>query len=722
MLRLAIGRIRPIGFVKFPSSGRYYISSGHSLPVYKDRMAESPKAGQVHVLSPSELELPLGKKPRLGAKGGSQKEGKRAKKRRQKKTDLPELCSSEDVLWRDVIAVLGQDTVDKVLEDGKEFDSPFVFHQEVEVEVSNICSNGEAIARSPNEERPWTVILPFALPGEKVKVRIYRNARLHSFADLVEVITPNPKLRDDSRVRCQYFGTSAQMLSYETQLDLKRDVVVKAYKNFSVDVAESNVPPILSTIRSPLQYEYRTKLTPHFEAPPKSAKKNQATLEGKPDWLKIGFNRAGTSKTMDIEECPIATSVINKAYRPARENIIKNIYTYKRGVSLLYRDSLPLPSAAPPGEAVDPVEALSESLEAHVCVTDQRATAREKVGDFIFEYKAGSFFQNNNSVLVPLTTYVHDAIFPTTTSTTTDSGASPPTHLVDAYCGAGLFAITLSPHFQTVAGIELSEDSINAAKTNAELNKIPEEKISFRAGDAADIFATVGDFPPDRTTLIIDPPRKGCDDNFIQQLLAFRCKTVVYVSCNVHTQARDVGKILKAAEDKQGRKYVLESARGFDLFPQTAHVESVAMHFSNLYLHALFTLLIFSSRATMVSYDWGYDVSETSLDNVACSDGPNGLETRGYKTFGSIPGFPFIGGSSTIAGWNSAKCGACYKLTYTHAAGQKTNIYVTAIDHTDDGINISPSAMKILLGPHATDIGTAKVDVEEVDNSFCGFN
>ncbi|KAG6834597.1 hypothetical protein H0H93_008688, partial [Arthromyces matolae] len=344
---------------------------------------------------------------------------------------------------------------------------------------------------------------------------------------------------------------------------------------------DSSVPAIQSTIGSPLQYEYRTKLTPHFEAPPKSAQKNPPSSETKPDWLKIGFNRVGTNKTMDIEECPIATPVINDAYRAARENIVKNIYTYKRGVSLLYRDSLPIPSEPSVETTADPVDTLTASLEEHVCITDHRATAREKVGDFIFEYVAGSFFQNNNSVLVPLTTYVHDAIFspsPTGPSTITSSDAEAPTHLVDAYCGAGLFAITLSPHFQTVAGIELSEDSIKAAKNIARLNNIPSEKISFRAGDAADIFATVGEFPPEKTVLVIDPPRKGCDDNFIKQLLEFKCKTVVYVSCNVHTQARDVGKILKATEgEESGKKYVLESVRGFDLFPQTAHVESVAV-------------------------------------------------------------------------------------------------------------------------------------------------
>jgi tRNA (uracil-5-)-methyltransferase len=217
------------------------------------------------------------------------------------------------------------------------------------------------------------------------------------------------------------------------------------------------------------------------------------------------------------------------------------------------------------------VDALSAELETHVCITDHRGRVREKVGPWNFEYPNGSFFQNNNSVLPSLTDYVQSRIFDVS------AGGPPPTHLVDAYCGAGLFAITLSPHFATVAGIELSADSIRAATHNAELNDIPKSKISFRAGDAADIFRTVGDFPPRETVLLIDPPRKGCDEPFIKQLLAFRARTVVYVSCNVHTQARDVGMIVKASmEDGKGR-YVLESLRGFDLFPQTAHVESVAV-------------------------------------------------------------------------------------------------------------------------------------------------
>lgn len=93
------------------------------------------------------------------------------------------------------------------------------------------------------------------------------------------------------------------------------------------------MPAVLPTIGSPLQYGYRTKITPHFEAAPKSLlKKKQQDKTDKdevteqPDWLKIGFNVVGTRKVLDIEECPIATPVINQALTSEREKIIKCVF------------------------------------------------------------------------------------------------------------------------------------------------------------------------------------------------------------------------------------------------------------------------------------------------------------------------------------------------------------------------------------------------------------
>lgn len=77
--------------------------------------------------------------------------------------------------------------------------------------------------------------------------------------------------------------------------------------------------------------------------------------------------------------------------------------------------------------------------------------------------------------------------------------------------------------------------------------------------------------------MIIDPPRRGCDENFVKQLLALGPQLIVYVSCNVHTQARDVGQIVSGLDGAPARQYDIVSIRGADLFPQTYHVEGICI-------------------------------------------------------------------------------------------------------------------------------------------------
>ncbi|KAI0656727.1 S-adenosyl-L-methionine-dependent methyltransferase [Cubamyces menziesii] len=523
------------------------------------------------------------------------------KKNKKNARRVPEPYSHDDILTREVIALLGQEYANAAKASNLDWDAPFEQSQQLELTVSCLSpSTGESLSIATTNDRRWVIVTPLSLPGERIRVRVYRHSQLHSHADLLEVIEPNPTWRDMSLVQCKYFGKCAgcqyQMLSYDKQLDLKRQTVLEAYKNYS-SIPPELVPTIQPTIGSPLQYGYRTKLTPHFQRPPFSFQKAQKrgdapVVEGKPDWLKIGFHEVGTKHVMDIEvsqtpptpqdrrfissqECPIATPVINKGLGPVRDNVINNIAKFKNGATLLLRDSIH--TRASGASSSNPPTSIAAEDGEHICVTDQKGVVRERVGDMLFEYTAGTFFQNNNSALVPLTSYVREAIFP---PTSTDATSHKPTHLVDAYCGSGLFSIMLAPHFERVAGIELSAESIRAAQLNAELNNLPPTKISFMAGDAANIFDTVQDFPRDRTALVIDPPRKGTDERFIDQMLAFGAGTVVYVSCNVHTQARDVGMILKKSAERagaDGKKYVLESLRGLDLFPQTAHVEAIAV-------------------------------------------------------------------------------------------------------------------------------------------------
>ncbi|THH06390.1 hypothetical protein EW145_g4119 [Phellinidium pouzarii] len=102
------------------------------------------------------------------------------------------------------------------------------------------------------------------------------------------------------------------------------------------------------------------------------------------------------------------------------------------------------------------------------------------------------------------------------------------------------------------------------------------------------------------------------------------------------------------------------------------------------------------------------------MSTVSCSDGPEGLESR-FPTFGSVPTFPNIGGASAIAGWGSASCGTCWSLSY-----QGATIFVTAIDHADDGFNLSEEALNTLTDGNAVFDGAVQVDAVQVDASLCG--
>ena len=116
-----------------------------------------------------------------------------------------------------------------------------------------------------------------------------------------------------------------------------------------------------------------------------------------------------------------------------------------------------------------------------------------------------------------------------------------------------------------------------------------------------------------------------------------------------------------------------------------------------------------------VTWDQTYDNADASLATVACSNGANGLLTKGFTTFGSLHNFLNIGGAAAVAGWNSAECGTCWKITYN---GKSINIL--AIDHTDNGFNIGLKAMNDLTNNQATFLGRVNVVAEQANASDCG--
>ena len=529
--------------------------------------------------------------------------------------------SNEEVLLEDVRQLLASNTAVRAPDEGnveegslkssKSSYSPPERFAEVEVKITELSSTGDGIGLSSSSDHVYVV--PFTVPGDVVSAKVVNYFAQHHYTltDFVRIIEPSPR-RDDALIQCPYFakcsGCQIQMLPYKQQLAHKKTIIEKAYRNFSTLTPEL-IPAIQDITGSPLQYGYRTKLTPHFDGPPgnlrRKARRDSSLRKGFEEVPPVGFNLKNTRKTIDIEDCPIGTDAVRLGMKEERKRVVEELAKYSKGATILLRESTirkPKPESNHEGVRIsslneEQAEAQQEQTEASpnvpegreanaddtnghgshgnsspyieekTCITDQRATSTEYIDDFVFKNPAGAFFQNNNSILPKFTAYIRNHILPSKSENKT----KPIKHLIDAYCGSGLFTITLSSLFFSSIGIDIAGGSIAFAKENANANNV--SNASFMTADASALFKEVV-FSADETLVVIDPPRKGCDDAFLHQLLQFGPRRVVYVSCNVHTQARDVGTLVEGLGEC---RYEIESLRGFDFFPQTGHVEGVAI-------------------------------------------------------------------------------------------------------------------------------------------------
>ncbi len=389
--------------------------------------------------------------------------------------------------------------------------TPFAYHQEIEITIDALTNLGSGVGRIDG----WVVFVPFSLPGEIVTARVFRNDKNCSHADLVTVLTPSP---DRVAAACPLFGECGgcqyQHLSYDKQLAWKTRQVGELMQHMAAITF-----PVNACLSSSQTWNYRSKITPHFEK----------AKDG--DLGPIGFLAFGRrSVLIDVPQCPIAMDTINRELPAIRQGLRDRAHSFKRGATVLLR-------------------ATEDRVE-----TDFKAVATEHIGDLKFQFLAGDFFQNNPFILPAFTGYVAQ-----------QAAAGGAKFLVDAYCGSGLFALTLAKNFQQVAGVEVSETSCEWARKNAATNSITNAK--FLTASAEAIFDQIH-FPAADTAVVIDPPRKGCTPEFIEQLLKFAPARVIYVSCDPATQIRDLKQLHAGG-------YQLADVQPFDLFPHTRHLECV---------------------------------------------------------------------------------------------------------------------------------------------------
>jgi tRNA/tmRNA/rRNA uracil-C5-methylase (TrmA/RlmC/RlmD family) len=434
---------------------------------------------------------------------------------------------------------------------------PFKYHEIIDVKVEDLSNLGYGIAKvkiydrlqpesavgaSSTNKEGWVVMVPKVIPGEVARVRIYANRKGYSEADLVEVVTPSPHRITPP---CRYFnscdGCQYQHIPIDMQRNWKRSHVETVLRRIG-KIDNPQVNQVIGT--NDHHYGYRSKITPHFDLP-FTLKKNDSTSSRNASDIKIGFHKAGTRTTMDIEQCIIATSNINDKYLEERTEIkddyLSNRLEYKNGATLLFREG-----------------------------NDGKVTAGYKgiieqtVNNITFHYHVNEFFQTNPYALPLLVNHV---VKQAVSSNTSILGGKKLLYLVDTYCGSGLFGLCASSHFAHVYGIEIAKKAIDAAKENAKRNNI--HNVTFYENKSDFIFNKISSLPPDETVVVIDPPRAGCDETFLSQLCQFSPQRIVYVSCDPATQARDTKYLLEIGN------YEIVDITPFDLFPQTRHIENV---------------------------------------------------------------------------------------------------------------------------------------------------
>ncbi len=401
----------------------------------------------------------------------------------------------------------------------------------LEVKLDKLVYGGDAMGRL---EDGRAVFVPYALPGETARVRVVTEKRGHVRAELVEVLEASP---ERIAARCKHFtvcgGCHYQHMSYAKQLEVKQQVVVEQFQR----MAGIDDPQVEAVVPSPAEWFYRN--TVQFSQ----------TEDGK-----LGFQAAGTRRVIPITECFLPEEDINQIWPqlnlepvPGLQRIELRQADNGEMLVLSGQDELP-----PEMELELPISAvyLSPVKGPMIMAGDEFGIIH--INERPFSFHAGSFFQVNTAQAEALVNHVM-GLLPLT----------PETVALDVYCGVGLFSAFIAPQVKQLIGIEYS----GLACEDFAVNLDEFENVAIYQGPAERILPSL-EVQPD--VVVMDPPRAGLKPEALDALVKMEAGTLVYVSCDPATLARDVKRLINAG-------YRLERITPFDLFPQTYHIETVVV-------------------------------------------------------------------------------------------------------------------------------------------------
>ncbi|PFH37324.1 tRNA (Uracil-5-)-methyltransferase [Besnoitia besnoiti] len=398
-------------------------------------------------------------------------------------------------------------------------------------------------AMNEKEDCQWPVFVPFSIPGETVWVRIHNTFARHSSGFIVaHVGGPSPRR---STPPCPYFGMCSGCQYQHMPLQMQHSVKREHVRGVLRRLAGLPWSIVVNKVVSDNQlggYHYRSKITPHYSF------YREGSIPA------VGYNCVKSPRrVLEIQSCKLALPSINEKLTELRKQVSVQAQT---------------PSASPATKSRRKGATLLLCDNGQNAVTSDPAAlcAATDVDGLQCWYRAGDFFQVNRRVLPLLVSHVREQL--------RDARAYPSTRacrrlLLDCYCGVGLFALACHDDFEAVVGFDVCASSIELARYNAQCNS--KWRARFETSDARNFFDSFpAELSPSDTTrvcVVVDPPRKGCDTDFLRRLIKLSPERIVYISCHPATQARDV-KILREA-------YTVTNVQPFDMFPHTRHIECV---------------------------------------------------------------------------------------------------------------------------------------------------
>jgi 23S rRNA (uracil1939-C5)-methyltransferase len=424
------------------------------------------------------------------------------------------------------------------------------------LDVESLAYGGKGVARRDG----YVVFVAGALPGDRVRAEVTRAKRGYAEASTTEIVQPSP---DRVPPRCDHAGEPCpgapwQGLAYEEQLRQKHSQVEDALVRIG-HLSGFEVEPIEPAVE---RWRYRNKLEYSF-----------GERDGE---LVLGFHARGRwDVIVDAEDCQLASERNNArrnelrdwarsaglpAYdKRSREGVLRNLVIREgRRMEQLQSRLITSPAEIPrppvdlhtivegPGGGTDgPTGALgAEYLEEEIC-------------DLRFRISHRAFFQTNTEMAERLYAIAAEM-----------AGLTGSESVFDLFCGIGTLGLTLAGRAGEVWGIEIVPEAVVDAEENARLNGI--ENASFRTGDARKEIRPLLAEAGSTDVVVVDPPRAGLSKKVVRRLIECGAPRIVYVSCNPTTLAPNAAQLAEAG-------YRLRRVKPVDMFPQTPHIECVAL-------------------------------------------------------------------------------------------------------------------------------------------------